>query len=152
MNATQKAISCLLGIVLATLLSNSVFAGEQAASKRDCDHAWGQERGYGAYFDKRMSALHTALKLSASQEAAWTEFSGKMKPVKMDKPAHQDMTGMSTPDRLDRMLDNMKSSEKSMTEHAATIRAFYDTLTQEQKNVFDMHFQARQNHRSRNKK
>ena len=151
MNITQKTLSALLGIGLAALLSNNVLAHEMNSSKGECGHSWSKEHGDGAHFDKRMSALHTALKLSANQEAAWTEFSGKMKPVEMDKPEHQDWAAMSTPDRLDKMLDNMKSHEKSMAEHAATVRAFYDTLTQDQKKVFDKHFQERQNRHSHGK-
>lgn len=155
MNITQKSISRLLGIGLVALLSNSVLAHEQSS---DCEHSWGKEYGAGGRFDhadrfdKRMSALHTALKLSSSQEAAWTEFSGKMKPVKMDMPGRQDWTDMNTPDRLDKMLDSMKSHEKAMAEHAETVRAFYDTLTQEQKKVFDKHFQERQSHHPHDKK
>lgn len=143
MNIPQKTLGTLFGIGLATLLSNSVLANEQDASKSECGHSWSKEQkdGYGANFDKRISALHTALKLAASQEAAWTEFSNKMKPVKVEKPAQQDMQNMSTPDRLDRMLDNMKSHENKMAERAATVRAFYDTLTQDQKIIFDKHFQ-----------
>ncbi len=155
MHTTQQSISRLLGIGLVALLSNSVSAHEQS---NDCEHSWGKEHVAGANFDhagrfdKRMSALHTALKLSASQEAAWTEFSGKMKPVKMDMPGSKNLTDMSTPDRLDKMLDSMKSHEKAMAEHAATVRAFYDTLTQEQKKVFDKHFQERSGHHPHDKK
>lgn len=158
MNITQKSISRLLGIGLVALLSNSVLAHEMTSLKGDCGHSRGQEHGCGdgcghdTQVDKHMSALHTALKLSSSQEAAWTEFSGKMKPVKMDMPGRQDLTDMNTPDRLDKMLDSMKSHEKAMAEHAATVRAFYDTLTQEQKKVFDKHFQERQSHHPHDKK
>ena len=149
MNITQKTISSLLGIGLAALLSNSVLANEMTSSKGGCGYSWSGQQGWdGTRFDKRMSALHTDLKLSASQEAAWTEFSGKMKPVKMDKPGHQDWTDMSTPDRLDQMLDNMKSHEKNMAEHAAAVRTFYGTLTPDQKKVFDKHFQPRHDRRS----
>lgn len=142
MDITLKTLSTLLGIA-ALLLSNSVLANEQSASKSECSHSWGKEQndGAGAHFDKRISALHTALKLATSQEAAWTEFSDKMKPVKMEKPGHQGWKDLSTPDRLDRMLDNMKSHEQRMTEHAATVRSFYDTLTPDQKKIFDNHFQ-----------
>lgn len=157
MNITQKTISTLLGIGLTALLSNGVSAHEQMSSKGDCGHSSSKEHGCGdgcghdENSDKRMSALHTDLKLSASQEKAWTEFSGKMKPVQMDKPDAHDWKDMSTPDRLDKMLDNMKSREKSMAEHAATVRAFYDTLNQEQKKVFDKHFQERHERRSHEK-
>jgi len=143
MNVAQKTLGTLLGIGFAALLSNSVLANEPPESKGECAHFWSKEQkeGYGANFDKRMSALHTALKLSANQEAAWTEFSNKIKPVKMEKPMHQDWKDLSTPDRLDRMLSNVKAHEQRMTEHAAAVRAFYDTLTQDQKKVFDKHFQ-----------
>lgn len=144
MNITQKPLRPLLGIALAALLSNSVLANEQVASKSECGHPWSKEQqkdGYGAHFDKRMSALHDALKLTTGQEAAWAEFSNKMKPVKTDKPGYQDRKDMSAPDRLDRMLDNMKSHEKIMAGHAATVRAFYETLNQDQKKIFDKHFQ-----------
>jgi len=87
MNITQKTLSSLLGIGLAALLSNSVLAHEMTSSQGECRYSWsGQKDGDGTRFDKRMSALHTDLKLSASQEAAWTEFSGKMKPSKWISP------------------------------------------------------------------
>ncbi len=146
MNNTQKNLSRLLGIGLVALLGNSALAHEQPG---ECGHSW--NKGYGMQVEPRMAALHSALKLSASQEAAWTEFSEKMKPVRMDTPKPKNLMGMSTPDRLDQMLENMKTHEKRMAEHAATVRAFYDTLTQVQKKVFDTHFQERQNHRSPDK-
>ena len=70
-----------------------------------------------------MAKLHDTLKLTSAQEAAWSDFSNKMKPVTMDKPemnkpGHQDWKDMSTPDRLDKMLDRIKSREKLMAEHA----------------------------------
>jgi periplasmic protein CpxP/Spy len=148
MNITQKTITTLLGIGLAALLSNSVLANEQYSSKDECHHSWSNEQrdGYAAHYDKHMSALHDALKLTSSQDASWTEFSNKMKPVKMDKPEHQDWKELSTPDRLDRMLDKMKSREKKMIVHAAVVRAFYGTLTQEQKQIFDKYFQSHHRH------
>lgn len=48
---------------------------------------------------------------------------------------------MSAPDRLDLRLSYMKSHEIKITEHAAAIRAFYGTLTQDQKTIFDKQFQ-----------
>ena len=156
MNITQKILSTLLGIGLAALLSNSVLANEQTSSKSECGHSWSKEQkdGYAAHFDKRMSALHDNLKLKSSQEASWTEFSNKMKPVKMDKPGHPDWKDLNTPDRLDKILDNMKSHEKQMAEHAAAVRAFYGTLTPDQQKIFDHQFQAyhhRHDHHSHDK-
>jgi hypothetical protein len=127
-----------------TLASASVFA-----SKGDCDHDWSaqHEKGSAARFEKHMAKLHDALKLTTAQEAAWTEFSNKMKPVNMgkpgmDKPGHRDWEGLNAPDRLDKVLDNMKAREKELTEHAAAVRAFYGTLTPDQQKIFDDRFQA----------
>jgi hypothetical protein len=77
-----------------------------------------------------------------------------MKPVKMDKPGHPGWKDLNTPDRLDKILDNMKSHEKQMAEHAAAVRAFYGTLTPDQQKIFDHQFQAyhhRHGHHSHDK-
>ena len=132
----------MLCISLSVLLSNSALANEKMESKGECNHSWNKKNGYAAHFDKRMSAMKTSLQLTSSQEASWTEFSNKLKLVKTDRPEHQDWKDMSTPDRLDRRLDQMKSHEKIMADYAATVRAFYDTLTQDQKKTFDKYFQT----------
>lgn len=128
------------------------------ASKENCDHAWSAEHEHdgAARFDKHMGKLHDDLKLTSAQEAAWTEFSNKMKPVKMDKAGmeshQQDWKNMNTPDRLDKMLDNMKSRETKMSEHAAAVRTFYAALTPDQQKIFDHRFeefQHRQGHDQR---
>jgi periplasmic protein CpxP/Spy len=142
MNIRKSTLSTILGISLSILLSNSVLANEKMVSKDQCRHSWGKKGGYAAHFDNRMSALHTALQLTSAQEASWTEFLNKIKPVKMEAPAPQDWKNMSTPDRLDRRLSYVKAHEIKMTEHAAAVRAFYDTLTQDQKGIFDKQFQT----------
>lgn len=142
MNISKKTLSTMLCISLSVLLSNSALANEKMESKGECNHSWNKKNGYAAHFDKRMSAMKTSLQLTSSQEASWTEFSNKLKLVKTDRPEHQDWKDMSTPDRLDRRLDQMKSHEKIMADYAATVRAFYDTLTQDQKKTFDKYFQA----------
>jgi hypothetical protein len=142
----NRIIQTLFVAIGLALVSATVFA-----SKEECDHAWSADYKHGgaARFDKHMAKLHGALKLSSAQEAAWTEFSNKMKPVKMDKPEmdkseQPDGKDLSTPDRLDKILDNMKSREKQMAEHAATVRTFYGTLTPDQQKIFDQQFQPYQ--------
>jgi len=147
----NRIIQTLFVAIGLTLASASVFA-----SKGECDHAWSaeHENGGAARFDKHMAKLHGALKLTSAQEAAWIEFSNKMKPVKMDKRGHQDWKDLSTPDRLDKILDNMKSHEQQMAEHAAAVRAFYGTLAPDQQKIFDHQFQAyhhRHDHHSHDK-
>jgi len=67
----------------------------------------------------------------------------------MDKREPQDWKGMSTPDRLDKMLANMKSREQTMGERAADVRSFYAALSQEQQKTFDRRFQAFQSRHHR---
>lgn len=140
----KKIIGALFVAIGLTLASASVFA-----SKDRCDHDWSEEHEHGgaARFEKHMAKLHDALKLTATQEAGWAEFSRKMKPATtekpaMDKPGAQDWQSLSTPDRLDKMLEHMKSHEKQLAEHAAAVRAFYGTLTTDQQKTFDQKFQA----------
>ncbi len=145
MNLKLKSPSTLLGLSLVAVMSNNAMAYEHAEPKSGCSQ--GGEHGYGAHSVRRMLALHTVLKLTAGQEPAWTEFSGKMKTVEMNRhAAHQDWAKLSTPDRLDRMLGNMKLLEKSMAEHVAAVRSFYDTLSPEQKKAFDTHFMGPHHH------
>src|SRR5450759_3933398 len=138
----NKIIGALFVAIGLTFASASVFA-----SKGGCDHAWSAEHEYGgtARFEKHMAKLHDELKLTSAQEAAWTDFSNKMKPVNMDKPnmdkpGHQDWTDMRRPDCLDKVLDNMKSQEDQFAEHAAVVRTFYGALTLDQQKIVDHQF------------
>ena len=146
----NRIVQTLLAALGLALVSVSVFA-----AKEDCDHhGWGagHERYGAARFEEHMGKLHDALKLTPAQEAAWTEFSSKVKPANMGKPRmdksqsdkmdHEDWEGLSTPDRLDKILDNMKSHEKQLAEHAAAVRTFYGTLTANQQRIFDHRFEA----------
>jgi len=149
MSIKQKSLVALLGFGLFALLNSSVFATEpNLATNSEGAHSWSKDQKdcHEDHFAKHMSILHDALKLSANQESAWTVFSNKMKPVGIDQVAHQDWHNMSTPDRFDHMLEMMKAHEKTMAEHAATVRTFYDTLSADQKKIFDEHFQEHHRH------
>lgn len=149
MSIKQKSLVVVLGLGLVALLSSSVFATEpNPATNNVGTHSWSKDHNdcHEDHFAKHMSRLHDALKLSANQEAAWTVFASKMKPVEMDQPAHKDWQDMSAPDRLDHMVEMMKTHEKTMVEHAANVRTFYETLTAEQKKIFDEHFMEHHHH------
>jgi len=143
MSINQKTLVTMLGCSLVVLLGNSAFANEPSTSKGGCDHSWSNAHSDSERHDQRMNELHSALKLSAAQETAWSEFAGKMKPSEMVRHEYKDWSNLSTPDRLDRMLDGMKAHEKSMTEHVAVVKIFYNTLNIWQKNTFDSHFMNR---------
>ncbi len=145
----------IFGIVLVAI-GLAVASASVFASKDGCDRGWSaeHENGGAARFEKHLAKLHESLKLTAAQEAAWSEFSNKMRPAKTEHPGHGDWKDMSTPDRLDRMLDDMKAREKELADHAAAVRAFYGTLTPDQQRIFDRRFMVyhhRHEHRSGDK-
>lgn len=127
-----------------TLASAAVLASQDGSG-----HPWhaNHEDCGDMRFERHLSRLHDALKLTAAQEPAWTEFTGKMKPGAMDqtgmkKAGHPDWAKLSVPDRLDQALEHMKSREQELAGHAAAVRTFYGTLTPEQQTIFDQRFQA----------
>lgn len=142
MNVTQKSLVTLLGLGLVALLGNNVYAQDAAMSPGEHHMKMNAKECHGDAFDKHMEKLHTALKLSAIQEPAWKDFVGKIKPAEMDEPMRHDMQAMSTPDRMDHMLEGMRKHEQTLAAHATAVRAFYDTLSAEQKTAFDKNFQA----------
>ncbi|MGC2165730.1 MAG: Spy/CpxP family protein refolding chaperone [Gallionella sp.] len=132
-----RVLALTTGLILA---SASVYA-----AKEECDQSWpaGRESGKQVMHETHMEKLHTALHLTPAQEAAWTDFAGKMKPVNTTPPKVQDWKGMSAPDRMDKMLENMKSRQSSMAEKAAAVRQFYDNLSVDQQRTFDRQFQRK---------
>jgi Spy/CpxP family protein refolding chaperone len=132
-----KYTSALLAISF--VLSSSAIAKDQSNYKDGCRH----QQTYAMNFEKHMARMHAALKLTPAQEAGWVDFSSKMKPEEMNSNENQDWSQLNTPDRLDRMLDVMKAREKIMTEHAALVKTFYQTLTADQKKTFDENFMGR---------
>ena len=102
----------------------------------ECDRAEGME--------KRLETLHKDLKLSPSQEAAWTEWSGK---IKAGRPAwkerHKEFESwakLPVPERIEKMLALSKEHVSKLEERLAATKAFYATLTPEQRQIFDKEF------------
>jgi len=133
----SKHLSAFLALSFTALLSNSAQAHEP--HHQGCEYSSG--KAHDAFFEKHMDKLHSALKLSTPQEAGWGDFAGKMKSPEMAK--HEDWATLSTPDRLDRILNGMKLHEKNMEEHVAAVRIFYQALNADQKKIFDSEFMGR---------
>lgn len=91
--------------------------------------------------EQHQKALHDALKLSGEQEAAWNAYIARMKPGagRPERPKAEDMAKLTTPERLDRMVEMSKLHLKAAEERAAAAKSFYGSLSAEQKKVFDDH-------------
>ncbi len=100
---------------------------------------------------KRLATLKAKLKITAAQEGAWTTFSTAMKPpanaaggmmgMRHDPKLKAEMDKLPTPERIDKMRalrqQRMTAMTAEMDKRADATKAFYGTLTSEQKAVFD---------------
>jgi hypothetical protein len=76
---------------------------------------------------QHLDKLKAKLNLQASQEPAWNTFTQSMQPpARMARPERASMEKMTTPERLDMMQKRTEAT-----------KAFYTTLSAEQKQVFD---------------
>lgn len=87
----------------------------------------------------RATDLKTKLKLAPDQEAAWTSYLDAMKPAAGMKghSDHAAMEQLSTPERIDKMRELHQQRDAEMEKRGVATKAFYATLSAEQKKVFD---------------
>lgn len=89
----------------------------------------------------RQAVLKVRLKITSTQEAAWTAFTTAMKPspdmLKRRADMHAEMGKLTTPERIDKMKAMRGERDAEMDKHAAAVKTLYAVLTPEQKKVFD---------------
>lgn len=139
----------LLVVTLLAAAGFSAFAGSRMGG--DCDGAMGMGQGehrmgraspekMQAYMDKRSAELKAALKITPEQEAAWTTFNTAMKPpadMQAQRMDRDSMAKLTTPERIDKMQAMQAERHAAMEQRAKATKAFYATLTEAQKKVFD---------------
>ena len=90
---------------------------------------------------KHHAALKAKLKIEASQEGAWTNFTNAMKPpvdmVKRRGEMRAEMQKLSTPERIDKMKSLRAERDAFMDKRADAVKTFYAALNPEQKKLFD---------------
>ena len=107
-------------------------------------HMQGQEHGQkhgGERMNKRhqhrMDKLKQSLKLNTDQNQAWVAFETSMQSHGMQRPDHQAIAKMSTPERLD-FISKMKTEhDAQMQKRMDATRTFYAVLSPEQQKTFD---------------
>ncbi|MCZ4064884.1 Spy/CpxP family protein refolding chaperone [Oxalobacter aliiformigenes] len=99
----------------------------------------GHHERWREYHHRRQLALHDKLKLNAEQEKAWTAYLAVVdKNINSRKPLYRaDLEKMTAPERMQTMIDRMKTHEKELTEQLAALKVFYAKLTPEQQGIFD---------------
>lgn len=94
-----------------------------------------------AMAQRHADRLRAALQLTPAQEPALKAFLSEMQPPegmrdKM-KGMHEEMAGLTTPQRLDRMRARMDDHRAMFERHAAAVKRFYAQLTPSQQKAFD---------------
>ena len=88
-----------------------------------------------------MNRLHSDLRLSPSQEDAWRNFQQAyaMDPQEMQRQQSMaaNMARMTAPQRVDMALDMQKSELEAQQRRGEALKAFYGTLSPQQRQVFD---------------
>lgn len=137
MTKLQKWI--VVGLTTAGL---GLGAAAASANMGHCQHGNFDKAKFAEHMQKREARLHAQLKLSADQETAWKSFTEKMRPSPGEGPKHEELAGLKTPERMERMAEMMKQHEARMTERVAAVKEFYAVLTPAQQKVFDDNFMA----------
>lgn len=87
---------------------------------------------------KRQAALKQKLQITPAQEGAWTAYTAAMQPpANMQRPDRAEFAKLTTPERIDRMRALRAARAAEMDKRAEATKAFYASLTPEQKKVFD---------------
>lgn len=88
--------------------------------------------------EKHQAQLHAKLKLSEAQEPAWKTFIAASTPTGMPTPPERkEMDKLTTPERMEKMLERSKEHQSKMQERLAALKTFYAVLTPEQQKIFD---------------
>lgn len=97
-----------------------------------------------AWMDKRNAELKAQLKITATQEGAWTTYTEAMKPpanLRANRPDRAQLEKLPTPERIDTMKAlrsrHMADMTAAMDKRGDATKAFYAALTPEQQKVFD---------------
>jgi hypothetical protein len=90
----------------------------------------------------RAAALHDLLAITPAQEDAWAAYQSAVRPPVRDggrrgPGARQDLQGLTTPQRMDRLVQEANERHAEVLGRAAAIRQFYGQLSPTQKKAFD---------------
>lgn len=92
----------------------------------------------GERHTQHLAELKSKLNLQAAQEPAWNTFTQSMQhPARMARPERATFERMTTPERLDMMQAMKVQRNAHMQQRADATKAFYATLSADQKQVFD---------------
>lgn len=113
------------------------------AAKMDCagKHAQKNQAERMEQRTKHLAALKTKLNLTVQQEGAWDTYTatrqGATRPMGDRQAMKAEFAKMTTPQRVDKMLEISEMRRAKMVERAQATKALYAQLTPTQQAVFD---------------
>ncbi|MEO5658270.1 MAG: Spy/CpxP family protein refolding chaperone [Polaromonas sp.] len=151
--------------ITAPINAPATAASAAADGKSSADHGGHPMMGrhdpakMQAWMAKRQAELKAKLKITASQEAAWTSFTAAMPPSEHrmgQRPSAEqraELDKLTTPERIDKMrairTERMADRTAAMDKRGAAIKTFYATLSPEQQKTFDAEHRKMGRHEGR---
>lgn len=134
----------------APALEAPAAAGAQAKPRHTrADREQRMER-MRAHRAERLAALKEKLKLSPTQDGAWSSYAAAQqppaRPAGQARPDRAAIAKMTTPQRLDLMQARQAEHSARFTKRVEATRSFYAVLTPEQQKTFDAESMARFEH------
>ena len=124
----------MAGLIAAALTAQAQPA--QPAGRVEAPRT-GRSAEMQSHMTQRANELKAKLKLTPPQQAAWDPYVQAMKPAPHAHPSRAEMDKLTTPERLDRMRELRRQRDAEMDRRDDATRAFYATLSAEQKKIFD---------------
>jgi hypothetical protein len=135
---TLIATALMAGLTGLALAQNTTAPADNARAGRMEKMREHKGEHKGERHTQRLAELKSKLNLQAAQEPAWSTFTQSMKhPARSARPERANMEKMTTPERLDMMQAKKAMRDARMQQRAEATKAFYATLSADQKQVFD---------------
>jgi hypothetical protein len=135
---TLIATALMAGLTGLALAQNTTAPADNARAGRMEKMREHKGEHKGERHTQRLAELKSKLNLQAAQEPAWSTFTQSMEhPARSARPERANMEKMTTPERLDMMQAKKAMRDARMQQRAEATKAFYATLSADQKQVFD---------------
>ena len=145
----------LVSALTALSIPFAIAADQTAAAATEQPHAGEHHRGHEQcgteYAQKNLDRLQQQLHLKDSQQAAWAQYKafilGSLTSHEKgmeDRHSHRSEAreSMSTPARIQEMVAHMREHADKLEKLGKQTDAFYQTLSPEQKTIFDLHWKG----------
>lgn len=152
----MKTNTASLGLLITALTVGTIASGWAAAEQTpgvnspdtpaSCQDGFGpgSHQDRSEFFEKRLSALQTELKLAPEQRSAWDEWAGHVRSqvtaIKEQRPDPKAMEGLTAPEKMEKWLAFGKERQAKLEDGLVFTRKFYEGLTTEQRKTFDLSF------------